>query len=82
MDIAFYSQKRAVAIGRNDEIVAMIARMDRCEEVLAPVLDPPYRMLDLAREGSIERVWRFSYFPSSPSWRKRRHGRSARSSSS
>ena len=46
MDIAFYSQKRAVAIGRNDEIVAMIARMDRREQMLATVLDPPDRMLD------------------------------------
>src|SRR5262245_40943655 len=58
VDIAFDPQKRAVTIGRYDQVVGVVARVHRREEMFAPVLDPPHRMLHLHRDRGDGDVFR------------------------
>ena len=58
VDVAFDPQKRTVALGANRQVVGVVARVRRSQQMLAPVLDPPHRMPDLhgqRRDGNVLR---------------------------
>ena len=51
IDLAVDAEQRAVAVGGDDEVVGVVAGVDRGEQMLAAVLDPAHRMADLQRDA-------------------------------
>ena len=58
VDVPLDAEQRAVAAGRQREVVIVVARVYRRHEVLASILDPPHRMADFQRDRGDRDVFR------------------------